>query len=458
MSRCMRFRSRLHTWAAAILAGAILLSFAGAKAAAGQGSAPPAPDGYSYYWPGACVQAMQRSENFYWRAREDTAQYTTAGDTLLDDVRRVARDCAARFKSSGPSLSGNNLIPLAQVLLAAGDDAGAKQAVERRLAEADVKSTAARAWTLAQIVKLYLNEEWTSKGYRSFRTLPVRVDVARGYLAQLDLLRGADAAPGQTRAWLSLTQYYRHIGDDARMRAAIDSTIKTGKDLNEHDRSEYVFSLLSAYQYLADAEGDRTGEAAAPRAVLARASADLGKLPRIAPAIARYDTLYSRYGTKGPAVFADLWIAAAADTVHPRPGKVSILNFNPERSTIPATRRLARAIGDTVDVALVHATVGYFRDLGPLTFATEVPEVRKYFVDELNIAGSLAIIETHYHTIADGRRVADPNANDRAYPMGQRGQRTSIVVLDRQGIIRRIWLYWDNVFEPAIVTTLNRYK
>lgn len=440
MSQCMHFRPRHDTRAAAIVAGAILLSFAGAKAVDGQGSAPPEPDGYSYYWPGACVQAMQRGGNFYWRAREDTAQYSAAGDTLLDDVRRVARDCAARFKSSGPSLSGNNLIPLAQVLLAAGDDAGAKQAVERRLAEADVKPTAARAWTLAQIVELYLD-------------LPVRVDVARGYLAQLDLLRGADAAPGQTRAWLSLTQYYRHIGDDARMRAAIDSTIKTGKDLNEHDRSEYAFSLLSAYRYLADAEGDRTGEAAAPRAVLARASADLGKLPHIAPAIARYDTLYSRYGTKGPAVFADLWIAAAADTVHPRPGKVSILNFMPSRPTIPATRRLARAIGDSVDVALVHATVGYFRGLGPLTFATEVPEVRKYFVDELNIASSLAITETHYHTIADGRRVRDPNANDRAYRTGQ-----GIVVLDRQGIIRRIWLGWDNAYEPAIVTTLNRYK
>ena len=448
----MHFRSRLHTRVSAILAGAILLSFAGAKAANGQGSAPPEPDGYSYYWPGACVQAMQRSENFYWRAREDTAQYSAAGDTLLDDVRRVARDCAARFKSSGPSLSGNNLIPLAQVLLAAGDDAGAKQAVERRLAEADVKPTAARAWTLAQIVELYLNRSDRSGRYQ---TLPVWVDVARGYLAQLDSLRGADAAPGQTRAWLSLTRYYRHIGDDARMRAAIDSTIKTGKDLNEHDRSEYAFSLLSAYQYLADAEGDRTGEAAAPRAVLARASADLGKLPRIAPAIASYDTLYSRYGTKGPAVFADLWIAAAADTVHPRPGKVSILNFMPSRPTIPATRRLARAIGDSVDVALVRATVGYFRGLGPLTLATEVPVVRKYFVDELNIASSLAITETHYHTIADGRRVRDPNANDRAY---QTRQGTSIVVLDRQGIIRRIWLFWDNAYEPAIVTTLNRYK
>lgn len=442
MSPCMHFRPRHQTRATAILAGAILLSFVGAKAANGQGSAPPEPDGYSYYWPGACVQAMQRSRDFYWRAREDTAQYSAAGDTLLDDVRRVARDCAARFKSSGPSLSGNNLIPLAQVLLATGDDAGAKQAVERRLAEADVKPTAARAWTLAQIVELYLD-------------LPVRVDVARGYLAQLDLLRGADAAPGQTRAWLSLTRYYRHIGDDARMRAAIDSTIKTGKALNEHDRSEYAFSLLSAYRYLADAEGDRTGEAAAPRAVLVRASADLGKLPRIAPAIARYDTLYSRYGTKGPAVFADLWIAAAADTVHPRPGKVSIVNFMPSRPTIPATRRLARAIGDSVDVALVRATVGYFRGLGPLTFATEVPVVRKYFVDELNIASSLAITETHYHTIADGRRIADPNANDRAY---QTRQRTSIVVLDRQGIIRRIWLFWDNAYEPAIVTTLNRYK
>ena len=426
----------------AVIAGAVTL-LASATAAHAQGSAPPEPDGYSHYWPGACVQAMSRSRNFYWRAREDTALYTPARDTLLDDVRRVARDCTAKFGATAATLTGNNLLPLAQVLLAAGDEAGAKAAVNRRLAEADVKSVAPRAWTLAQIVELFLD------------TRPARVDIAKSYLTQLDALKGDDAAPGQVRAWLSLAEHYESSADEVNTRAASEETIKAGKRLNTHDRIEFSSMVMGAYRNLAEAEADRTGDAAAPRAVLVRATADIGKLPRMAATLAAYDTLYSRYGTKGPTVTADLWIGTATDTVYPKSGKLTVLNFRPSRWTVPATRRLSRQVGDSLDVALVYGTVGYFRGLGPLTMGTEVPEVRKYFFDELKIPGSLAITETKYHRMPDGRRVSDSNANDRAY---RTGQGTSIVVLDRQGIIRRIWSYWSNAYEPRIVAALQKYN
>jgi hypothetical protein len=409
----------------------------------GQGSAPPEPDGYTQYWPGACVQAMQRSRNFYWRAREDTAEFTLARDTLLDDVRRVARDCASRFASTAATLAGSSLVPLAQVLLAAGDDAGARQAIDRRLAEPDMKATAPRAWMLAQVVEILVDAR------------PVRMDAARAYLAQLDALKGPDAAPGQVRAWLSVAERHEYVADDAAMRAASEEVIKAGKRLNEHDRQEFSLTVLSAYRNLAEAEADRTGDAPAPRAVLARATADLGKLPRMANAIASYDSVYSRYGTKGPAVVGDLWVGAPGDTVHPLPGKLTVLNFRPSRWTVPATRRLARAAGDSLDVAMIYGTVGYFRGLGPLTMGAEVPEVRKYFFDELKISNSLAITETKYHRLPDSRRVSDPNANDTAY---RTSQGTSIVVLDRKGVIRRIWQYWSNAYEPRIAATLRKYK
>jgi hypothetical protein len=428
--------------AVAAVIGALAIVVA-ARDAPGQSSAPPEPDGYTHYWPGACVQAMSRSANFYWRAREDTAEYTLARDTLLDDVRRVARDCATRFGPSAATLTGHDLLPLAQVLLAAGDDAGAKQAVERRLAEAELKSTAPRAWTLAQIVDTHLDAR------------PARVDAARGYLAQLDALKGADAAPGQVSAWYGLAGYYEHVADDAKMRAASEETIKAGKKLNEHDRSEFSYTLLSAYHLLAQAEADRTGEAAAPRAVLVRATADIGKLRGMAEAIASYDTTYSRYGTKGAGVVADLWIGTPGDTVHPMLGKLTVLNFGPSRWTVPAMRRLSREVGDSLDVALIYGTVGYFRGLGPLTMGAEVPQARKHFIDELKVTSSLAITETKYHHLPDGRRVSDPNANDRAYRTWLGG---SVVVLDRQGIIRRIWGYWTNAHEPRIVATLKKYK
>lgn len=432
-------RARL---AAAAVVGALAISLAAGEAQ-GQGSAPPEPDGYTHYWPGACVQAMSRSRNFYWRAREDTAEYTIARDTLLDDVRRVARDCATRFGPSASTLTGHDLVPLAQVLLAAGDEAGAKRAVDRRLAETGLKATGPRAWTLAQVVDVFLD------------TRPARVETARAYLAQLDALKGAEAAPGQVRAWLSLAEHYEYVVDDANMRAASEQVIKAGKKLNEHDRKEFSYTVLSAYRNLAEAEADRTGDAVAPRAVLARATADIGKLPRMAGAISAYDTLYSRYGTKGPVVVGDLWIGAPGDTVHPQIGKLTVLNFRPSRWTVPATRRLSRAVGDSLDVAMVYGTMGYFRGLGPLTLGSEAPQVRKLFFDELKLNSSLAITETKYHRLPDGRRVADPNSNDKWY---RTGQGTSIVVLDRQGVIRRIWQGWTNAYEPRVVATLKKYK
>lgn len=438
----MRATNSLGRAAIAALLAASALCVAAASAAA-QGSAPPEPDGYSKYWPGACVEAMSRSRNFYWRARQDTAQYTIARDTMLDDVRRVARDCKARFGAGAASLTGHDLIPLAQVLLAAGDDAGARAAVDRRLAEPDLKPDDLRAWTLARIVGMYLD------------ALPARVDVARGYLRQLDALKGADAAPGQLRGWLSTADYYEHIADDSAMVAASEEAIKAGKRLNEHDRKEFAGAIFSAYHNIAEAEADRTGDSPAPRKVLARAKTDIGKLPRMAGQIAAFDSLYSRYGKKGATVLADLWVGAVNDTLFPKTGKLTVLNFRPSRWSIPATRRLAREVGDSLDVALVYSTVGYFRGLGPLTMATEVPEVRKYFFDELKINSSLAINETKYHRLPDGRRVSDPNANDKAY---RTGQGVSIVVLDREGIVRRMWTYWTNAYEPRIVATLKKYR
>ena len=60
----------------------------------------PRPDGYQYYRPSECVEAAKRNEAFSWRAREDTARYAEAADTLSDIARQAARDCLARLDLS----------------------------------------------------------------------------------------------------------------------------------------------------------------------------------------------------------------------------------------------------------------------------------------------------------------------------------------------------------------------
>ncbi len=408
-----------------------------------QGSTPPVPDGYTQYWPGACVEGVTRGRNFYWRAREDTAEFTLARDTMVDDAKRIARDCARRFQTNAVQLAPYELIPYVRLLLAAGDDSGAVRASSQRLSAPDVRETDDRAWALAQLVEAYLDAR------------PARVGQARVYLAQLDALKGSAAAVGKVRAQLSLAEYFRHVGDDTAMRVACDATIAAGRELSEHDRIEFSSYLVNAYRYLAEAEGDRTGDAAAPRAVIARARTDIGKIRHVDAMLNGYDSVFARYGTKAPRIVASRWIGAAGDTIHPAMGKLSLLNFQPYRWTIPATRRLARAAGDGADVAFVRGTIGYFRDLGPLSTDAEVRELTRYFTSDLIVPGPVAITETQYEILPDGRRVSQPTPNDRAYGT-EHG--ATIVVVDRQGIIRRIWLYWDNDYEPRIAATLRRYQ
>lgn len=408
--------------------------------AAAQSSAAPQPGGYTYYWPGECLQAVRRGRDYYWRARQDSVAWTIPGDTALSDEKKVARECVAHFANA--QLTPRDLVPLAQLYLILGDESSARSNIERRLAEADVHDPGPRAWVLAQIVDGALSVS------------PKHLELAQTYLTQLEALRGDDAAVGKVKAYLALAEYYRDMGNDEAMVSASQHVVAAGRGLNAHDRIEFASDLLHAYDYMAEAEGDRTNDSVAPLAVVARARADLGQLPNVAEGLREMTEVFGLYGHPGARLVATAWVGPAGDTIHPMPGKVTLLDFIAYRWTLPAAGHMKQEFGEKLDLALVRPTIGYFKDLGPLSTADEVGYLRKYFTDELNAPGALAITETQFHRIPDGRRIPDPGPNDRAY---QTGTGTSFVVLDKQGIIRRVWLYWDRPFEPRIEKTLKKY-
>jgi len=213
--------TRMMGAAVALLSGAALMP----TAARAQGPETPEPDGYTFYWPGSCVEGAKRAKQFYWRARQDSAAWTPASDTTLDDVKRVARECAAKMESG--ALVAHDLIPLGQVYLAAGDDARAKSLFDRRLAQADAQAPGPRGWFMAQIVEGLL------------AALPARTDAALAYIAQLDKVPGAEAAIGRVRAYDALAIYYRGMTNDASILKASDSLISSGKELSARDRIEF---------------------------------------------------------------------------------------------------------------------------------------------------------------------------------------------------------------------------
>ena len=431
-------RTRMPWWTTGLLTGALCATLPTVSVA--QSSDAPKPDGYTYYWPGACVQAVRRSHDYYWRAREDSAAWSPAVDTALSDEKKAARECATHFANA--SLTTYDLIPLAQLYLITGDDATARTVVERRLADPDVKDASARAWALAQIVDAYLSVS------------PKRPETALTYLSQLDALKGDEAAVGKVKAYLALAEYYRDFGNDSAMVRASQQVIASGKGLNSHDRNEFARTLVLAYNYMAEAEADRTGDSVAPLAVLGKARADIGSLMGVAGSLRELSAVYGLYGHPGARLVANAWIGAPGDTIHPVAGKPALLNFIAYRWMFPAARRMAAEFGDKLDVASVRPTIGYFKDLGPLNTTVEAGYLRTYFADDVHVAGAVAITETQFHRIPDGRRIPDPGPNDRAY---QTDAGSSFVVLDKNGVIRRIWLYWDRAYEPRLERSLKKY-
>jgi len=419
---------------------AALLLLAG-TVAKGQGGVP-SPDGFAYYTPGSCVSAFQRGDSFYWRARQDTARFSATADTMLTASAALARECAKKF--SVTTVVPRDLILLARVYLAMGDDAAARTAVERRLAADAAKPVADRATTLAEIVEAYVG------------AAPPRIDVARGYLKQLDALPQAEAALGQVRGHRRLALHFWVRGDDAGLVPEAEASIAAAKRLNTHDRIEYLMLIAGMYNYIAEVEATRTGTAAAPRAVIGRARADLGKLEGAEKLLAQLDTIASMYGQKGARLVASYWLGTPGDTVRPTPGKISVIMFSPARANIPAFRRLQQESGGKVEVSFVGNTAGFFKDEGPLTPAAEIEYLKGYYFDELHATGVMAMNESQFHRMPDGRRMSDISANGRAY---RTSAGTLVVVLDKEGVIRRVIAdFWHPWYENRIAEAVARIQ
>lgn len=397
----------------------------------------PQPDGFAFYWPGSCVQAIQRSNAFYWRARQDSARYNPATDTMLTVSADIARECVAKFKDA--TLTPRDYVPLAQVYLAVNDDAAAAATISRRLALPDVKASGPKAWVLADIVSAYLGAS------------PARLAAIKPHFTLLDALSGAEAAVGKVRAYRSLAIYYWRTGETEKMVSAAERLIAAGKGLNGHDRNEYASYLFLGYRYLAEAEATRTGDSVAPRAIMARATADIGKLMNVNRLIENYTTIFGLYGSKAQRITADNWITAGADTVFPVAGKFNLIVFRPHRGNIPAIRRLGTKYHDKLNVIGILGTVGYFKDLGPLTPQLEAQELRKYYIDELKIPGALALNTTIFDKMPDGRRAPQATANEKAY-RARAG--ATVMLVDPQGIIKRVWVSWDKSYEIRIEEAL----
>lgn len=430
MERRFFIRKRFKATPKVVWSGLIatLLTFASCLELHAQGGAPPV-DSFDYYSPGACVEAVKRSDAFYWRTTPDTVQFSMERDTMLTVSAELAATCAKQF--SLEELNQRDLILLATVFLAAGDDESAQRAVERRIQLASGESIGIRAKVLQDVVEAYLSSS------------PARVDKAMSYLKQLDEMAGEEAALARFNAHFAAQRYFWRAGNDSGLREQSEAAIAAAQEMSSRDRTEFGVYMGEVYKLLSQAEGSRTGTSDAPRAIVDRARKDFTDLSYGNAMMEKPDTIASMYGRKGARVQADYWMGSPGDTVRPAASKFTIIVFRLNRTSVAALQRLQKRFGDKVAVTGLVTTKGYFRDEGPLTIKEELDLLRKYYIEELEMPGVIAVSETKFTTMPDGRRRAPLDPTSHAYwtPAG-----TVAIVLDDQGIIRQVftdtWRPW----------------
>ncbi|HXC24446.1 MAG TPA: hypothetical protein VNU46_00915 [Gemmatimonadaceae bacterium] len=385
------------------------------------GSSAAAQDStYAYYTEGSCLQAVDRTTATFWRTGPDTTRYSIAHDTLLTVSANVARRCVTKFTVA--TTQPRDLLLLAQLYLAAGDDSSANAAVARRLASESTAPIGVRAKTIAQIASVYLNAK------------PHQLARARHYVAELDGMQAPDAAVWQLAIHVLLLRYAYDLAlDDAQAIAEANAVITAGQRLTPHDREEFSWALLRGYEILSSFAADSEGAAAA-HLVVRRARHDIGKLHDILQRLDGIDSLVSLYGIPAPPL-GGVWFGASSETTRPPLGKISLIILTPSREIMPALRRLQHEFGDQLEMTIVAQTVGYFEGQGPMTPSGEMSYLWEHYHTTLHAPGVLVLSETQFTTLPDGRRVGEPTENQLAY---KTPFHVGYVLVDRQGIIRTI--------------------
>lgn len=404
------------------------------------------PEFYRYYWPGSCVEAVRRTNDLYWRARPDTARFDLARDTMLAASTVVARECVSKFSIA--QVKAEHLILLAQVYLALEDDSSAHAAIQRRLDAEASKSVAIRSRTFAEIIGTYL------------RASPARLSDALATQRQLETLTSADAAIGKVGAYQTLAMYYLKVDDDSNAIVMSERLLVAGAQLSPRDRQEFANTLFGAYAVLAEIAGARSGTTEGVAPIVTRAREDLGNLEPVEQRLEALESTYQLYGDEGGRLTGDFWFHEAGDTtpvIRPTPGKISIISFQPVRAQIPVFRRLQARFGDRIELTFVLRTNGYFRDQGPLTPIEEAKILREYYIDELRLPGVLVISSASSQELPDGRLVKGKSENVLKYSGGGKGN-PGTLILDRQGVIRRIFSGWPPWAERELEQAVEKIR
>jgi hypothetical protein len=200
----------------------------------------------------------------------------------------------------------------------------------------------------------------------------------------------------------------------------------------------------------------RDGEAA--RVVVDSVS---GFVPRAAePArqmVSSAQRLYQNVDRNAAPLDARFWYnTGSTGQARPAPGRVSLVLpiFRPcvggcLSITEAASRIGQRFNGQPLDITFRTRTFGFYLDVAPVTPAEEAEYTSRYLLEDVGLPGALAIAETQYSFLPDGRRSDQPTTDAVNHPGA------SVMIVDRTGTIRYVASQWNAVLESRITRLIE---
>ncbi len=403
-------------------------------------SAQEAGKPFEGFTPGACLWVPRMVERFALRDHPDTSAYNPNKDSTI----RLARDSAQVCATSTPAPNvGVAMLDQARLQLVTGDDAAARATASRysgSLADAEKK-----AWALHLIVD------------DNAHARPERLADAMAALTELDKL-GAPAARASVLSHLTIARAQRDRWNDSAAAAEASISIAKWRTLSPDAALDLASSVVEAFVMKSEI-ALRTRNADAARAIIDTASQTV---PSAAAGARRQidatRRLYSVAGKKAAPIQATYWFNLPdTNRVRPVPGHVSIMleaTHTCGSFCRPRYRSLARyaaRFGQRgFDIINFTKTVGFYRDVAPVTPVDEARYDSTLFIAGRQMPGALAIYETQFSWLPDGRRRNERTPQEVNYPLA------ALVIVDKRGVIRYAAFGWDPVLEEPLAKLIDR--